>query len=235
MIITSPNSPNRWLQRMIPAMVCGVMLLAIVAVFIYAPRERTMGDLQRIFYFHVASAWVAFLAFFLACIYSIGYLATRRMDWDHRALASVESGMLFCSLVLITGPLWAKRAWGIWWAWGDIRLASTLVLWLIYATYLMLRSFILEPEKRATLASVVAIVGFINVPIVYLSIRWWNVQHPSPVLFGGERSGLDPAMLHAFLISLLAFTLLYLVLYHLRFRLAQMEEQVDDLYRRIRA
>ncbi len=208
------------------------MALALAGVFLYAPRERTMGDVQRIFYFHVSSAWLAFFAFFVVCVCSIGFLATRRPQWDHRALASAELGVLFCSLVLITGPLWAKPVWGVWWTW-DLRLTTTLVLWLIYVAYLMLRSLVAEPAKRATLSAIVGIVGFVDVPIVYLSIRWWRTQHPAPVIAGGEGSYLDPSMRLVLFFSLATFTLLYFFLLDKRLKLARAETDLDELYRRL--
>jgi heme exporter protein C len=223
-------SKNRQADLWLEILTFVVMAAAIAGVFLIAPTERTMGNVQRIFYFHVASAWVSFLAFFMACLFSIGYLLKRNFQWDHWAMASAEIGLLFCSLVLISGPVWAKQAWGIYWTW-DARLTSTLVLWLIYAGYLLLRSMITDPQRRATLAAAVAIFGFANVPIVYFSIRWWRTQHPSPVMMGGEGSGLDSTMRSVFFLSLIAFTLLYSVLLRKRVRLAQLENEAEGLYR----
>jgi len=221
------------LQWVVSIVLFGAMALAIAGVFLYAPRERTMGDVQRIFYFHVSSAWISFLAFFVVCVCSIAYLVTRRPRWDHRAQASAELGVLFCSLVLITGPLWARPVWLIWWTW-DTRLTTTLVLWLIYVAYLMLRSLVSDSSKRATLSAVVGIVGFVDVPIVHLSIRWWRTQHPSPVVMGGKGSGLDPDMKLVFFFCLATFTLLYFFLMEKRLKLARAEEELNDLYRQIK-
>jgi heme exporter protein C len=154
------------------------------------------------------------------------------MIWDRRAASCAELGVLFCSLVLITGPLWARPVWGVWWTW-DIRLSTTLVLWLMYAAYLILRSVVVDPQRRAAVAAVVAVIGFVNVPLSYLSIRWWRTQHPSPVLAGGCGSGLDPAMRVAFFISLAAFTALFLYLLKRRVQLAAAEGKIEDLYRRL--
>jgi heme exporter protein C len=141
---------------------------------------------------------MTFLFFFISFVASIVYLASRRnqpqraLGADAAALASAEMGMVFCTLVLIQGPLWARPVWGIWWTW-DARLTSTLVLWLIYASYLLLRKFAEGPQMR-TLAAVLAIFGYVDVPIVYFSTRWWRTQHPAPVIGGDANSGLDPAM-----------------------------------------
>ena len=207
------------------------MMVALYMALIYAPREQTMGDVQRIFYFHVPSAWVAFLAFFLVFVFSSVYLLRGGKQWDTRAAASAEVGILFCSLVLITGPIWAKPVWGIWWTW-DARLTLTLVLWLIYIGYLMLRHYIVDPERRATFSAVVGIIGFLDVPIVYFSIRWWRTQHPQPVLAGGEDSGIAAPMLYTLLVCLAAFTLLFLVLMRMRIRLEQLADERDMLQAR---
>jgi heme exporter protein C len=174
-----------------------------------APTEATMGNIQRIFYYHFASAMMMFLFFFISFVASILYLAfrrnhpTRALNADAAALASAEMGMVFCTLVLIQGPLWARPVWGIWWTW-DARLTSTLVLWLIYASYLLLRRFTEGPQMQ-TMAAVVAIFGYVDVPIVYYSTTWWRTQHPSPVIGGGADSGLDPAMWVAVLWNLAAW------------------------------
>ena len=122
-----------------------MMLISAYMALVYAPTERTMGDVQRIFYFHVPAAWIAFFAFFLVFLFGVFHLAKRDKKWDHLAAASAEIGVLYCTLVLITGPIWAKPAWGIWWTW-DARLTLTLVLWLIYVAYLMLRHYMADPE-----------------------------------------------------------------------------------------
>jgi heme exporter protein C len=176
-----------------------VTLLSIVLLGIafyqamwVAPTEQTMGDIQRIFYYHVPSAWTCFVLFFLNFIASIWYLIKRTPAADAFALANAELGVIFCTIVLTTGPLWAKPVWGIWWTW-DARLTTTLVLWLIYVSYLLLRRFS-EAGQTPVLAAALAIFGFLDVPIVYMSIRWWRTQHPQPVVAGGQGSGIDPEM-----------------------------------------
>jgi len=192
---------------------------------VVAPTEATMGPVQRIFYYHVPSAWVAGVCFFVNFLASIVYLWKKSLNADALAEASAEVGVVFCTIVLITGPIWARPVWGIWWTW-DARLTTTLVLWLIYVSYLVLRRFAAGGQTR-TLAAALAIFGFVDVPIVYMSIRWFRTQHPSPVMGGGENSGLAPEMLHAFLWNLLAFTFVGICFIAARYRLQKMENEVE--------
>jgi heme exporter protein C len=190
-----------------------------------APTEQTMGDIQRIFYYHVPSAWTAFILFFANFIASVIYLVRRGAKSDAWALASAEVGVVFCTIVLITGPLWAKPVWGIWWTW-DARLTTTLVLWLIYVSYLMLRRFS-EGQQTATLAAALAVFGFLDVPIVYMSIRWWRTQHPQPVFGGGPNSGIDPAMRFAVYANWLAFLFLAGLFATMRYKIARAEQELE--------
>ncbi len=204
------------------------MAVAVAMIFGYAPIESKMGIVQKIFYFHVPLAWNAFLGFAIVFFASFRFLATRDPKWDARALSAAEVGVLFTTLVLITGPIWAKPAWGIWWTW-DARLTLTLVLWLIYVGYLMLRRYVDSPSRRAVLSAVVGVTGFIDVPLVYFAIRWWRTQHPQPVIAGGEGSGLDPRMANTLWVSLIAFTLLFVVLYRRRLYIETLRARVDAL------
>ncbi|MBI2865914.1 MAG: cytochrome c biogenesis protein CcsA [Chloroflexi bacterium] len=203
-------------------------LLIVASLFmalVYAPTERFMGDVQRIFYFHVPLAWLAFLAFFLVFVASIQYLRKGAARWDHLAYCAAEVGTLFTTLVLITGSLWAKPVWGTWWTW-DPRLTSTLILWLIYIAYLAVRSYAAETGRGARFAAVVGIVGFVDVPIVYLSIYWWRTLHPGPVI---QTGGLEPAMRSALFVSLFAFTVFFVILLRYRLRLRHMQAEVEAL------
>lgn len=199
------------------------LTVALYMVFFFAPTEQSMGHIQRIFYFHVPSAWVSFLSFFMVCVYGVIFLKTRRLQWDAMAHAAAEIGVLFLTLVLVTGPLWARPVWNTWWTW-DARLTTSFVLWLVYIAYLLLRRFIDDPYRRARFAAVFGIIGFIDVPLVYMSIRWWRTLHPGVVIGAGENSGLHPDMLITLLISLAAFTLLFVALLVLRSRTLQVEE-----------
>jgi heme exporter protein C len=193
-----------------------------------APTEATMGDVQRIFYYHVPSAWTAFLCFFVNFAASIVYLKGRGKRADAFAVATAEVGVVFCTVVLITGPLWARPVWGIWWTW-DARLTSTLILWLIYVSYLILRKFG-AGGQMPLLAAALAVFGFVDVPIVYLSIRYFRTQHPQPVIGGGPGSGLDPAMAKALLVNWLAFMVLAGIVVALRYRLERLRQHVEEEY-----
>jgi len=212
-------------------LIFAIITVALLAFGFYqgmyaAPTEQTMGDIQRIFYYHVPSAWTAFVLFFANFVASVIYLVRRDAESDAWALASAEVGVVFCTIVLITGPLWAKPVWGIWWTW-DARLTTALILFLIYLSYLMLRRFG-EGDQTPTIAAAFAIFGFIDVPIVYMSIRWWRTQHPQPVIGGGPNSGLDPHMRPALYTNLLAFMALAALVVWLRYSVAMAERRAED-------
>jgi heme exporter protein C len=196
--------------------------VALFFAFIYAPVEAKMGAIQKIFYFHVASAWVGFFALFVTFLASIVYLKRRDRESDRIAAASAEIGLLFCTIVLITGPLWAKPVWGAYWSW-DPRLTTTLVLWFIYAGYQFLRKLVSEPEKKRVYGAVLGIVGFVDVPIVFFSIRWWRTIHPNVMQKGG--GGMPGEMLTALLVAIAAFTLLYISLMNKRVRIFKLEKK----------
>jgi heme exporter protein C len=218
------------LQRVLLGATLAVGLLALYLAFVYAPKEATMGQVQRIFYFHVGAAWTAFLAFFVVLVGGLGYLRTRDRRWDALALSSAEIGVVFTTITLATGSIWAKRAWGAWWTW-DPRLTTTTVLWLIYVSYLILRSTVDEPERRARFAAVVGIVGFVDVPIVFLSIRLWRTIHP--VLVKSQGFEMAPQMVYALLAALLACTLLYAYLLLVRTSLERRRLEVEAAKRAI--
>jgi heme exporter protein C len=206
-----------------------LILVSIVAVFYYAPIEQTMGIVQKIFYFHVASAWTGFLAFGVVFVCSILFLWKKKEIFDSWAYSSAEIGVLFTSLVLLTGPMWAKPIWNTYWTW-DPRLTTTLILWLIYIGYLLLRNMIASPEKAARISAVYGIIGFVDVPIVYLSIRLWRTLHPEPVMImGGEKSGLDPRMFQVLILSLAAFTFLFLTLLLVRVDIEKLTKSIDHI------
>ena len=201
------------------------VLITLFLVFFFAPDERTMGNVQRIFYFHVPLAWISFLAFFVVFICSIFYLRRKTPEWDTIAHASAEVGILFTTLVLITGPIWAKPVWGIWWTW-DARLTTTLVLWLTYIAYILVRNYAITKEQGARFAAVVGIVGFVDVPIVFLAVKLWRTQHPTTIVF---EDGLTPAMLLTLLISIAAFTVLYVIMVIQSHSFKSIEAELDNL------
>jgi heme exporter protein C len=158
-----------------------------------APTERTMGPIQRIFYIHVSCAWTGLTAFFICFVANILYVIRRQPTWDWLSVSAAEVGLAFTTVVLVTGPIWAHPVWGIWWTW-DARLTSTFILWLLYACFLLLRTLVEEPDRRALFSALFGIFAFLDVPLVFGSIRWWRTQHPQPVVMGGSGSGLDPTM-----------------------------------------
>lgn len=204
------------------------LVVTLYMIFLYAPEEMTMGEVQRIFYVHVPAAWVALLGFIIIFIASIVYLMKRSQPADELAHATAEVGFIFCTCVLVTGPLWAKPAWGIWWTW-DARLTLTFLLWLLYVAYLMLRSYLVNPGRAANLCAVVGVIGFVDVLIDYMAIRWWRTQHPQPVVLGGPQSGLDPRMLTTLLVAVVAFTILFFLLLRVRLRLAVMRRELSEI------
>jgi heme exporter protein C len=206
------------------------MLAAIYLALIYAPTERVMGPLQRIFYFHVPTAFTAFVAFAVTFVASIGYLFGGRRLWDSVAYCAVEIGELFATLVLLTGMLWARAAWNTWWTW-DPRLTTTLVLWLIYAGYLIMRGSVEDEARRARYSAVLGIVGFVDVPVVFMAIRWWRTIHP--VVIEASGIGLEPEMLAAFLVSMGAFLILFVTLLVSRVGLEVLADDVEYLRRRV--
>jgi heme exporter protein C len=201
----------------------GLLSYALYEALIVAPTEQTMGDVQRIFYYHVPSAWTAFLLFFINFIASAWYLIRRDTTADILALVTAEVGVVFCTVVLITGPLWARPVWGIWWTW-DIRLTSTLVLWLIYVSYILLRRFSTSGQTPV-LAAALAVFGALDVPLVYFSIWFFRTQHPQPVIGGGS---IDPRMLHILLINWLAFMCFAFLVCWSRYRLERLQRDVEE-------
>src|SRR5437764_7497983 len=205
------------------AIVTALLLsFALYEALIVAPTEQTMGNVQRIFYYHVPSAWTAFLLFAINFVLSILYLIKRSEKADILALVSAEVGVVFCTVVLITGPIWARPVWGIWWTW-DLRLTLTLVLWLIYVSYLLLRRFS-TGGKTQMIAEVVAIFGALDVALVYLSIWFLRTQHPQPVIGGG--GSIDPRMMHVLLINWAAFLCFALLICWSRYRLEMLKSDV---------
>lgn len=207
----------------------GAALLAVLwMVFFYVPTEVTMGVVQRIFYVHVPSAWVAFLATGITALCSVGYLWLRDERLDAVAVSSAELGTLFTTIVLLTGPLWGRIAWGAWWVW-EPRLTLTLLLWFIYLGYFMLRGATESPERGKRFSAVLAIVAAVDIPLIHLSVQWFRSQHPKPVILRPEGPVADPAIVRTLLLSFLAFTLLFLGLLMFRYGLERLRQQAEAL------
>ncbi len=202
-----------------------LMLLALYTIFIYAPVEKTMGVIQKIFYIHVPSAFLAYLAFFITFIASIFYLYRKDSKWDTVAHCAVETGVIFCTIVLITGPIWAKPIWNVWWTW-DPRLTTTLILWFTYVAYLMLRRVVKE-NQRANLAAVFGIIGFINVPITFFSIRLWRTIHP--VIITSRGFNMSWSMKFTLIITFIAFCFLFFSMLISRIRLERLKRRIEEI------
>ncbi len=213
-------------------------LAATALVFFYAPLERVMGAVQKVFYFHVASGWVGMLSFLVAAIVGVVYLIRKDLKWDAVGVAAVEIGIAFTLINVVTGAIWARPIWNTWWTW-DPRLTTATIMELVYFAYLMLRSGIEEPERRARFGAVYAIVGFLSVPLTFFSIRLFRTIHP--VVIGSNDPGamgafdMTPRMTQVFLFSLAAFTIVYFDLLWHRIRLGKLAERVEALRLKLQA
>lgn len=201
------------------------MLVLLAGALLWAPTDRLQGDVQRIFYIHVPAAWIGMLGFAVVFVASIAYLVTRNARWDRLAASSAEVGVVFTTGVMLTGPLWGRPVWGVYWDW-DPRLTSFFVLWLLYISYLVLRSYVAEPTRRARYSAVLGIIAFLDVPLVYVSVRWWRSLHPGPVVANPEGPQLPGSMLAVLLVGVAAFTLFYLLLLRLRIDNAVREDEL---------
>jgi heme exporter protein C len=215
-----------------------LLLVAIWMVFIYAPVEAVMGLVQKVFYFHVASAWVGMLGYLVAAIAGVVYLAKGNRKWDIVGLASVEIGLVFTFIATVTGSIWARPIWNTWWTW-DPRLTTTTIMLLIYAAYLMLRSGMEDPDRRARFGAVYAIIGFLSVPLTFFSARLFRTIHP--IVIGtnqpGAEGGFDMTgdMRLVFFFALLTFTVIFVDLLWHRVRLGRLQDQVEQLKLKLNA
>jgi heme exporter protein C len=202
------------------------MMVSIWMIFLYAPTDAIQGQPQRIFYFHLPAAWLGMLGFAVVTVAGIGYLVKRDERWDWAARASAELGAFFITLALITGSIWGKTTWGTWWTW-DARLTTTLILWFIYIGYLMLRSYMGRTDASARAGAVFAIIGIIDVPIIYESVNWWRTLHPAAQV--GVPDALPPSVVLTLMVSLTTFTLLYSFLMIQLYQLQRMQTLAQRL------
>ncbi len=203
------------------------LALAQYFIWIYAPVEATMGLVQKIFYLHLPVAWWGLICFFIVFCASIGFLLRRSPGMDQLAVSAAEIGLLYSTLALATGSLWARVSWNTWWTW-DPRLSTALIMWFIYAGYLVLRQSIENRRKMRMVAAVLGVVAFLNVPLVFLSARMWRSIHPA--VFAAEEGGLEPEMLITVIVCVAALGLLTAGLLLFRFRQRNMQDRVRDLY-----
>ncbi len=208
-----------------------LVLTNLALIGFYAPVEQTMGIVQKIFYYHLSSAWLGMVAFVVVFGASICFLRTRNIKWTIIALASAELGTIFTTLVLITGRLWARSIWNTWWTW-DPRLMTTLVMWFMYLAYILLHHSGMVEEQTSRIAAIYGIISFVNVPLVFFSIRWWRSLHP--VLITTSSSGLSSEMLITLLVSLFTFLVLYVTLMRIRVRILTLQQQILSISHRRR-
>jgi heme exporter protein C len=216
--------------QFLPIVALAGVTAAMLLIFLYAPTERLQGNIQRIFYIHVPSAWIMYLAFIVVAASSVLVLA-RRTDWerwDRMGSAAAELGVVFTTIVLTTGPIWGHRVWGVWWVW-DARLTSTLVLWLIYVGYLVFRSLTPAGERRARLSAVIGVIGAVDIPVIHFAVIWWRTLHPLPTVLRPGGPQLPGSMLLTLMVSLVAFTILFVSLLVLRMQIAAARDRVDTI------
>ncbi|HEX4996723.1 MAG TPA: cytochrome c biogenesis protein CcsA, partial [Terriglobia bacterium] len=194
--------------KILGVLTMAAMIPALYGAFVYAPTEREQGIAQRIFYFHVPCGILSYLAAAVVFYAAVRFLVSRDLRWDRLAYSAAELGVLFAGLSLVTGMIWAKPIWGVWWRW-DARLTLQLLLWLIFVAYFMLRAYLPDRNRRARLASIFGLLGMLDVPFNYLSIRLWEGQHPAPIVGGGEGAGMEPEMWTAFILANVAMLLLF--------------------------
>jgi len=208
----------------------GLMALTLYLVFIWVPTEQNLGVSQRIFYFHVPLGWLGMISIAVVGIASFMYLLTGNQKWDSLAYPTAELGLIFATLIIVTGSIWARPVWGVWWTW-DAKLTTTLILLFIYVGYLMVRAYTPKGTQGRRYSSVVALIGVIDAPIIYMATVWWRTAHPDlnvgPLAESGD---LDPRMALTLLISMLAFTVLYFYMLMERYSLKRTEDALDELH-----
>jgi len=214
--------------------VVSVILLAAAyyASLVYAPLEAVMGQVQRLFYFHVATAWVGMIGFVLAAVAGIAYLWKKDLKWDAISLAAVEISLIFFFIAIVLGSIWARPIWGTWWTW-EPRLTTAAILQMIYLAYLLLRQGIEDPEKRARFGAIYTLLGGISVPLTFVSIRIFRSIHPVVIGAGGAEAqgsfSMAPVMVQVMLFSIFAFSVIFVTLFWHRMRLGSLESRVEQL------
>ena len=211
-------------------LISGALLMAftLYLVYFWVPTEQNLGVSQRIFYFHVPLGWIGMVSIIVVAVASILHLATGRQKWDDLSYSTAELGVIYASLILVTGAIWGKPVWGVWWTW-DPKLTTTLVLWFIFVGYLMVRAYGPAGGQGKRFASVIALIGAIDAPIIYKATDWWRSAHPD----NNIPSDLDDRMLLTLLVSVVTFTVIYLYLLMERYSLRKSESDLDELHQRL--
>lgn len=227
--VTQESAGTNATDVLLPAATILAMLGALYLIFVAVPTDSFQGPVQRIFYVHMAMWLATFTAFGMVAVASLMFLWKRAPAWDRRGRAAAELGLLFCTLGLVTGSIWAKPIWGAWWTW-DPRLTLTLVLWMIYAAYLLLRSLSTDPQQGAVLAAILGVSGVVDLYLINRAVYWWRGIHPAVLVQKQGGSGLDdPLMRITLVVCMLAFFLLFLWLLRLRIQTARLQDTVEDL------
>ena len=207
-----------------------LMLVTIYLVFMWVPTEQNLGISQRIFYFHVPLGWIGMVSIFVVGIASVIHLSTKDDKWDSIAYSAAELGLIFATLILVTGAIWAKPVWGVWWTW-DPKLTTTLILWFIYVGYLMVRAYAPKGSRGRRYASVVALLGALDAPLIYMASIWWRTAHPDlnigPL---AESGGLDSSMSLTFWVAFIAFTVFYIYILVERIAMRRAEDALDEVH-----
>ena len=219
------NNKQTQKSMVFPLVTAVTMFAAFSLISVYAPQEKSMGVIQKIFYLHVPLAWVTILAFLVIFVCSILFLAKGRIIYDNIARSSAKIGFIFNSLMLISGSIWAKAVWGVWWTW-DPRLTTSLMLWFIYICYLLIRNSNFEEERGAKFAAVIGIIGFADIPVIALSTTLWQTLHPAELIFQG---GLTVPMLITLMVCVLGFTLFYILLMTITVSIHRLEGVVLEM------
>jgi heme exporter protein C len=218
--------PRTTLTRLLGLGAAVGIAAGLMVALLIAPRDAIQGEVQRIMYLHVPMAWNAYMSFAVVCFCSAAYLVRRNPAWDRRAAASAEIGVIFTALTIAAGSIWGKPTWGTWWTW-DARLTTTAILLFIYVGYLVVRQVVEEPARRARLAAVIGILGFLDVPLIRLSVRWWRTLHQQPTVFRQGGMTIDSFMLFTLVLNLIAFGCLYLFLMFKRTELEMVRETLQ--------
>ena len=211
-----------------------LMVVSLYMSLIWAPTEITLGDSQRIFYIHIPLAWLGMLSVIILAVFSIAYLITRNIKWDNLAYSTAELGFILITLVLVTGMIWSKAEWTVWWTW-DPKLTTTVILWFIYLAYIMLRKYGPSDLRGASYGAVLGIIGAIDVPMIYMAANWWSSAHPELNIgpLSNESSSVNSEMMMTLLVSLIAYTMLYIIILNEKYVVQKGTNLIDETYKKI--
>ena len=211
-----------------------LMVGSLYMSLIWAPTEITLGDSQRIFYIHIPLAWLGMLSVIILAVFSIAYLITRNIKWDNLAYSTAELGFILITLVLVTGMIWSKAEWTVWWTW-DPKLTTTVILWFIYLAYIMLRKYGPSDLRGASYGAVLGIIGAIDVPMIYMAANWWSSAHPELNIgpLSDQSSSVNSEMRMTLLVSLIAYTMLYIIILNEKYVVQKGTNLIDETYKKI--